>query len=126
LIVSRLPEFTGSREYALVADLRVLIMPAEGAVGKGVEKAIAFLAEPETQRALADALGMVPAALDAPIRDGASYAAVEAVRNAGTLLSPPAVVLGEKRAAAFATALDKALRSPRDLPSILTELYGGQ
>ena len=125
LIVSRVPDFPGSREYGLLADLRVLVMPARGAAGRGAERAIAYLAQAEIQRALADALGIVPAALDAPIRDGASYAAVDAARNAGALLSPPGMVLDAKQVAAFAAALDKALRSPRDVPSILKELYAG-
>ena len=124
LIVSRLPEFAGSREFALVADLRVLVMPSRGAAGRGAEKVIAFLAETGTQRALADGLGFAPASLSAPIRDGASYAAVEAARNAGRLIPHPAAVLGEKKAADFSAALGKALRSPRDVPSILAELYG--
>ncbi len=126
LIVSPIPELAGSREYALVADLRVLVMPARGSAGRGAEKVIAFLAEPAIQRALADGLGMAPASLEAAIRDGASYAAVEAARNAGLLLQHPASILGEKRAADFSAALEKALRSPREAPSILAELYGGE
>jgi ABC-type glycerol-3-phosphate transport system substrate-binding protein len=124
LIVSLLPELSGSRDYALIADLRVLVMPSRGAAGKGVEKVIGFFAETATQRALADRLDMMPALLNAPIRDGAAYAAMEAARSAGTLIPHPASVLGEKRAADFSAALEKALRSPREIPSILADLYG--
>jgi hypothetical protein len=126
LILSQLPEFPGSHGYAVVADLRVLVMPAWGAAGKGAEKVAAFLSEAGTQRALADSLGMIPAALNAPVRDGASYAAVEAARGAGALLVLPVITLGQKKAADFSAALQKALRSPREVPSILEDLYGGK
>ena len=126
LIVSPLPEIPGSRGYAVVADLRVLVMPSRGAVGRGAEKVVAFLSEASSQRLLADALGMVPAVLNAPVRDGASYAAVEAGRGAGTLLVHPAITLGQKKAADFSAAMQKALRSPRDISSIIEDLYGGK
>ncbi len=126
LIVSRLPELPASREYAVIADLRVLVMPSRGAAGRGSEKVIAFLAEAETQRALSDALNLTPAALEAPVRDAAAFEAVQIARGAGLLIPHPALTLGTERAADFSAALEKALMSPRDVPSIVGELYQGR
>jgi hypothetical protein len=125
LIVSRVPEFPGAAGYALVAELRVLVMPARGARGRGAEKVVAFLAEAATQRAIADALGMMPARLDAPVRDGAAFEAREAARTAAALVSPPAIGPDDTHAGAIAAAASAVLRAPGEVESIIRGLDGG-
>lgn len=122
LIVSRLPDFPGERGSAILADVRVLVMPARTARAKGRDVLTAWLADPVTQRALADALGIVPARLDSAVRDGASYAAVDAARHAGALILPPLLTLSAARAADFTSSVGAVLRSPKEASSITADL----
>jgi len=124
LIVARVPDFPGTKGYGLVADVRVLVMSARGARGRGAEKLVAYFAEPETQRALADALGIVPARLDAPPRDGASFEAMEAGRNASAVMPPPALLLGPRRAGELASAAGIVLRNPAAVTETIFSLFG--
>jgi len=124
LIIARVPPFPGASGAGLVAEVRVLVMPARGARGRGVEKVIAFLARPEIQRSLADSLRMVPARMDAPVRDGASFEGREAARAAAALIPMPGAWGDERRAAVFAEAAAAVLRSPGEVAAAVAALYG--
>ncbi len=126
LVIARVPDFAGVTGAGLVAELRVLVMPSRGARGKGVEKVISFLAEPGTQRAIADGLGMAPARLDAAVRDGASFEAREAARGATLLLPVPGISGDARYAAVFAEAAAAVLRSPGNVAEAVSGLYGGK
>jgi len=124
LIIARVPSFPGASGAGLLAEARVLVMPARGARGRGVEKVVAFLARPEVQRSLADSLRMVPCRLDAPVRDGASFEGREAARAAAALLPMPAVWGDARSRALFAQAAAAVLRSPGEVAAAVAALYG--
>jgi hypothetical protein len=126
LIVAPVPEFPGTASYIVIADVRLLAAPAGGARGRGSEEVIRFLAETGTERGLADALGMVPARLDAPVRDGAAYEAVAAAKGAGAFLPPPETLLAPRDAAAVAAAAETMLRSPDAVAETVAALYAGR
>lgn len=126
LVTAGMPEFPGVAGFGLVAELRVLVMPSRGARGRGAEKVVAFLGEAGSQRALADGLGMVPARVDAPVRDGASFEGREAARRAALVLPVPGIAGDARNAAAFAEAAAAVLRSPGDVQAAVAALYAGR
>jgi len=126
LIIARVPQFPGTTGTAIVAEVRMLVMPARGARGRGSEKVVAYLARPEVQRSLADALGMVPARLDAPVRDGASFEGREAARAAAALVPMPTAGGDAPSTAALVQAAAAALRSPAEVGAAVNALYGAR
>jgi hypothetical protein len=126
LIVSRVPDIRGSTGSTLVARTRLLVAPARGARGRGAGKLAEFLADPAVQRELADALLMVPAVLDAPVRDGPAFEAMNAARAAAAVVPEPAAFMAPDAAAAVAAAAQTALRSPRDAAAAAAGLYAGK
>jgi ABC-type glycerol-3-phosphate transport system substrate-binding protein len=124
-VTAGVPAFAGEGSV-VVAEVRVLVMPRRGARGRGAERVVAFLAEPGPQRAVAEALHMVPARLDAPVRDGASFEAAAALRDAAVILPAPGLGLKDRDAAAVAAAAVSVLRSPAGAADAVAALYGAR
>jgi hypothetical protein len=126
LVIARVPVFGGVPGSGLVAELRVLVAPARGARGKDAQKVVSFLAEAPVERSIADAMGMVPGRLDAPVRDGASFEGREAARAAMLLLPAPGIAGDASNTAAFAEAAAAVLRSPTEVEAAVSKLYTGK
>ena len=126
LIVSPVPDLRGSPGSTLVARTRLIVAPAGGARGRGAGKLAEFLAEPAVQREVADALQMVPAVLDAPVRDGPAFEAVNAARAADAVVPSPAGFMPPDAAAAIAAAAQSALRAPGETAAAVAGLYAGK
>ncbi len=93
LEVRRPPDARGRSNYPLFADVLLAVVRTKSSEKAGVVGALQALAEAGAQRELADLLGTIPARIDAPVRDGASFTAVRIARTAAYVVPRPSAAL---------------------------------
>ena len=123
LEVRRPPDALGRSDYPLIANFLLAVVKSGSLEKPGVHEVLATFADSGVQRALADRRGSVPARIDAPVRDGAAFAAVAIARTAGYFLPLPSATLSAEAAAELAELSLTLLRSPAPANDIFAE-YG--